>query len=205
MKMKHLLISLFLITPVFLFSQDKGADNKLDLKKEPVLSIFTDLFKVKNLTFSKIQPDNSGEILETEFQIENLTNVSMDLYIFVIATYEKEYLTKSSFERPNLEDSKLIKLIQTYPDDITNYEYILKDSSGAEKKIYQKYPKNIKAGINKKTGKPYRLDDTITFASRHLSKFMKNYYYFNTITILIFDNDEKLLFRRNYIVKPVKR
>ncbi len=204
-KMKHLLISLFLITPALLFSQDKGTDNKLDLRKQPVLSIFTDLFKLKNLTFTREQPDNSGEILGTEFQLENLTNVSMDLYIFVIATYEKEYISKSSFEKPDLEDKNLIKLIQTYPDDVTNYEYIEKDSTGAEKKVYQKYPKNIKAGIDKKTGTPYKLDDTITFRSRHFSKFMKKYYFFNEITILIFDSDEKLLFRQNYTIKPVKR
>jgi hypothetical protein len=204
-KMKHLLISLFLITPMLLFSQDKGTDAKIDIRKQPVLSIFTDLFKLKNLSFLKMQPDNSGEILETEFQLENLTNVSMDLYIFVIATYESEYITKSSFEKPDIEDRNLIKLIQSYPDDVTNYEYMEKDSTGAEKKVYQKFPKNIKAGIDKKTGKPHTLNDVITFRSRHLSKFMKKYYYFNNITILIFDSEEKLLFRQNYVVKPIKR
>jgi len=203
--MKHLIISLLVITPVMLFSQDKAADKKLDLKKQPVLSIFSDLFKVKNLSFSKEQPDNSGEILETEFQIENLTNVSMDLYIFVVATYEKEYVTKSSFEKPDAEDRNLIKLIQTYPDEISNYEYTVKDSTGAETKVYQKYPKNVKAGIDKKTGKPYTLNDIITFRSLHLSKFLKRYYFFNEITIMIFDSEEKLLFRQNYTVKPVKR
>jgi len=203
--MKHLIISLFLITPALLFSQDKVADSKIDLKKEPVLSIFTDLFKLKNLSFSRLQPDNTGEILETEFQLENNTNVSMDLYIFVIATYEKEYLTKSSFERPDLEDKNTIKLIQVYPDELSNYEYIVKDEAGVEKKIYQKYPKNIKAGIDKKTGKPYNLNEIITFRSRNFSKFMKKYYFFNQITILIFDSEEKLLFRQNYIVNSVKR
>ncbi|PKL18363.1 MAG: hypothetical protein CVV49_06315 [Spirochaetae bacterium HGW-Spirochaetae-5] len=203
--MKHLIISLFLIIPALLFSQDKSAETKIDLKKEPVLSIFTDLFKLKNLSFSREQPDNSGEVLETEFQLENLTNVSMDLYIFVIATHEKEYITQSSFERPDLDDKNSIKLIQVYPDDLSNYEYIVKDESGAEKKIYQKYPKNIKAGIDKKTGKPYTLDDIITFRSRNLSKFMKKYYFFNQITILIFDTEETLLFRQSYSVKPLKR
>lgn len=203
--MKHLIISLFLITPALLFSQEKISDSKIDLKKEPVLSIFTDLFKLKNLSFSRLQPDNTGEILETEFQLENLTNVSMDLYIFVIATYEKEYLTKSSFERPDLEDKNSVKLIQVYPDELSNYEYTVKDEAGVEKKVYQKYPKNIKAGIDKKTGKPYNLTDIITFRSRNFSKFMKQYYFFNQITILIFDSEEKLLFRQNYIVNPVKR
>lgn len=203
--MKQLLISLFLITPVLLFSQDKGADNQFDIKKQPVLSVFTDLFKVKNVTFTREQRDNYGEILGTEFQLENLTNVSMDLYIFVIATYENEYITKSSFEKPELEDRNLIKLIQTYPDEVTNYEYTQKDSAGAEKKVYQKYPKNIKAGIDKNTGKAYKLEDSLTFRCRHFSKFMKKYYFFNEITLLIFDSDEKLIYRQNYSVKPVKR
>ena len=204
-KMKHLLISLFLITPVILFSQDKAADTKLDLKKQPILSISTELFKLKNLSFSRIQNDNSGEILETEFQIENLTDVSIDLYIFVIATYEKEYITKSSFEKPDLEDTALIKLIKVYPDDLANFEYTEKDSSGKEKKVYQKYPKNIKSGIDIKTGKPYTLSESLTFRSKHLSQYLRKYYFFNEITILIFDSDEKLLFRQNYTVKPVKR
>ena len=203
--MKHLLISLFLITPVLLFSQDKGADNQYDLKKEPVLSIFTDLFKLKNVTFTREQRDNTGEILGTEFQLENLTNVSMDLYIFVIATYESEYITKSSFEKPDVEDRNLIKLIQTYPDDVTNYEYTQKDSTGTEKKVYLKYPKNIKSGIDKNTGKPYKLEDSLTFRSRHFSKYLKKYYFFNQITVLIFDSDEKLILRQSYTVKPVKR
>ena len=203
--MKHLLISLFLITPVLLFSQDKGADNQFDIKKQPVLSIFTDLFKVNNVTFTREQKDYYGEYLGTELQIENLTNVPMDLYIFVVATYEYEYISKSSFEKPDLEDRNLIKLIQTYPDEVSNYEYTIKDSNGAEKKVYQKYPKNIKAGIDKKTGKPYRLEDTITFRSMHFSKYIKKYYFFNEITLLIFDSDEKLIYRQNYTVKPVKR
>jgi hypothetical protein len=203
--MKHLLISLLLITPVLLFSQDKGADSQFDIKKQPVLSIFTDLFKVNNVTFTKEQKDYYGEYLGTEFQIENLTNVPMDLYIFIVATYEYEYITKSSFEKPDLEDRNLVKLIQTYPDEVSNYEYTQKDSTGAEKKVYLKYPKNIKAGIDKNTGKAYRLEDSFTFRCRHFSKYIKNYYFFNEITLLIFDSDEKLIYRQNYTVKPIKR
>lgn len=206
--MKHLLIFLFLITPMLLFSQDKVAenkDNKFDITKQPVLSVFTDLFKLKNLNFSKVRLNDNGEILETQFQLENLTNVSMNLYVFVIATYEKEFIPVSSFDKPDLEDKDLIKLIQTYPDELTNYEYLEKDSTGSEKKVYQKYPKDIKAGVDKKTGKPYTLDDTITFLSRHQSPYIKKYYFFNQVTILIFDSEEKLIFRQNYKVTPIKR
>ncbi len=216
--MKHLLIILFLITPVLLFSQDKVADNKasetkvaeskdnkFDITKQPVLSVFTNLFKLKNLNFSKERRDDKGEILETQFQIENLTNTSMNLYIFVIATNEKDFVPVSSFDKPDLEDNDLLKLIQTYPDDVSNYEYLEKDPTGKEIKVYQKYPKDIKAGIDKKTGKPYELRDVITFHARHFSPYIKKYYFFNQITILIFDSDEKLIFRQNYKVKEVKR
>jgi len=203
--MKHFLISLFLIIPVFLFSQDKGISVKIDPKKIPVQSVRSELFKIIHLSISKLQPDNTGEVLETQFQIENQTNIPMDLYIFVIATYEKGYITKSSFEKPSLDDRDPIKFFVTYPDNVENYEYTEKKANGTEKKVYYKTPKNIRAGINKKTGKPYRLEDIITFSSRHFSKYRKNYFFFNQITILIFDTEEKLVFHQNYSLKPVKR
>jgi hypothetical protein len=192
---------------VVLFSQDKSADDRLDIKKKPVLSLSSDLFKLDNLTFSKFQYDITGEFLETVFQIENLTNAPLQFYIFVIATYEKEYISKfSSFDRPVSMDSNLIKNIQTFPDDLTNFEYTEADENGVDKKIYQKYPKNIKAGIDQKTGKPYIVNDSTIFRAKHFNKFVKNYYFFNTITILIFDaDDEKLIFSQNYKVRPIRR
>ena len=204
-KMKHLLLTLFLLTPALLFSQDKNADTKLDITKEPVLSVQTNLFKMKNLQFSKLLRDEKGETLETQFQIENLTNISMDFYIFVIATYEKESPIETSFDKINTEDKNPIKLIKTYPDDLPNYEYTVKDITGSDKKVYQKYPKNIKAGVNKDTGKPYTLNDVVTFHSFHVSPFIKKYHFFNEVTILIFDSDEKLVFRQNYSIRPVRR
>jgi hypothetical protein len=203
--MKHFLISIFVIIPALLFSQDKGTAVKMDPKKIPVQSVRTELFKVINLSISKLQPDNTGEVLETVFQVENQTNIPMELYIFVIATYEKEYITKSSFEKPSLDDRIPIKFIMTYPDDLSNYEYTEKDPAGTEKKVYYKTPKNIKAGIEKKTGKPHKLEDIILFTSHHFSKYRKNYCFFNQVTILIFDSEEKLLFHQNYYLKPVKR
>ena len=204
--MKKFLISFFVIIPVVLFSQDKSSDNILDIKKKPVLSVSSKLFKVKNLTFSRFEYDINGEILETFFQIENLTNTPLELYAFVIATYEKEYITQSSFESPDLEDRVFIKNIKAYPDDLTNFEYTEKDENGVDQKVYQKYPKNIKAGINADTGKPYVINDTVIFKARHFSKYVKNYYFFNTITILIFDaEDEELVFSQNYTVRPIRR
>ena len=204
--MKKFLMSFFVIIPVVLFSQDKSSDNTLDVKKKPVLSISSKLFKIKNLSFSRFEYDVSGEYLETLFQIENLTNTPLELYTFVIATYESEYIPQSSFESPDLEDRVLIKNIKAFPDDLTNFEYTEKDEKGVEQKVYQKYPKNIKSGINTDTGKPYSISETVIFRAMHFSKYVKNYYFFNTITILIFDAaDEELLFRQNYTVRPIRR
>lgn len=203
--MKHFLISLFLIFPVLLFSQDKGTTVKMDPKKIPVQSVRTELFRIINLSISKLQPDNTGEVLETQLQIENLTNIPSELYIFVVATFEREYRTKSSFEKPSLDDPDAIKFIVTYPDDVTNFEYSEKDNKGAEKKVYYKMPKNIKAGVEVKTGKAYHLKDIITFNCRHYSKYRKNYLFFNQVSILIFDTEQKLLYHQDYSLKPVKR
>jgi hypothetical protein len=204
--MKQFLISFFVIIPVVLFSQDKSSDSTLNIKKKPILSVSTKLFKVRDVSFARFQYEITGEYLETSFKIENLTNTPLEFYAFIIASYEKEYIPKSSFESIDLEDRMLIKHIKAYPDDLTNFEYTEKDDNGVEQKIYQKYPKNIKAGIDADTGKPYALEDAIIIRAKHFSKFVKNYYFFNTITILIFDaNDEKLLFSQNYAVQPARR
>ena len=204
--MKQFLIFIFIIIPVVLFSQDKNSDNKLDVKKRMTTAVASKLFKVKDLSFSKMQYDAYGDLLETVFQIENLANTQLQLYIFVIATYESEYIPKSSFESPDLEDRVLIKNIQTSPDDLKNFEYTEADENGVEQKVYYKYPKNIKAGINQETSKPFVVDDKFIVTVRHFNKFSKNYYFFNTITILIFDaEDEKLVFNQNYTVRPIRR
>jgi hypothetical protein len=205
--MKKFLISFFVIIPVVLFSQDKSSGDRLDIKKKPILSLSSDSFKLKELDFSRFQYDISGECLETVFQIENLTNAPLQFYIFVIATYEKEYITKvSSFDRPVAVDSNLIKNIQAFPEDLTNFEYTEADDKGVDQKVYQKFPKNIKAGIDQETGKPYIVNDSMIFRAKHFNKFVKNYYFFNTVTILVFDaDDEKLVFSQNYKVRPIRR
>jgi len=205
--MKQFLISFFVIIPVVLFSQDKSSEDRLDVKKQTVKAVSSKIFKVKDLSFTKFQYDVDGDILETVFQIENLINTPSEFYIFVIATYEQEYITKSSFESPDLDDKVLIKNIQVYPDDLANFEYTEEDENGVEQKVYYKYPKNIKSGIDQDTGKPYVLNNKMIFRTRHLSKYdKKDYHFFNTITILLFDaEDEELVFSQNYMVRPIRR
>lgn len=203
--MKRLYIIPFLLIPVLLFSQTGEKANGTDLTNFPVQAVKSDTFTLKNLSFNKVIPGMEGEALEVEFQLENELDIDQEFYIFVIATYEKSYITKSSFESPSLDDTNEIKLFTPYPDDTANFEYTVKDEKGAESKHLIKYPRNIKAGVEKESGKPYQLHDYLTFRSRHLSRYGKKYNYYNMITILIFDNEEKLVFRQIYSVKEKKR
>lgn len=206
LKMKRFLSLLFLLViPVFLFSQDKGTQNTSGKKLFPVQAVGTKLFKVYNISFNKMVPGYAGEVLEVEFQLKNLIEEPLELYIFVIATYEKSYKTDSSFQSPSLDDEIQIKNIKVSPDDLSNFEYTEKDDAGNDKKVYIKYPKNIKAGVDPATGKPYMLDEDITFRTKFLSKYARKYYYFNNVTILIFDNKEELLYREVFKVKEKKR
>ncbi|HPX91426.1 MAG TPA: hypothetical protein PKZ93_07925, partial [Spirochaetota bacterium] len=66
-------------------------------------------------------------------------------------------------------------------------------------------PKNIKAAVDPKTGKPYLLEESIIFRTKFLSQYRKNYYFFNEITVLIFDEGENLLYRQVFKVKEKKR
>ena len=150
-------------------------------------------------------PGYAGEVLEVEFQLRNMIEMPHELYIFVIATYEKSYKTDSSFQSPSLDDTNQIKNIKVFPDDLSNFEYSEKDQAGNDKKVYIKYPKNIKAGVNPETRKPYLLDENITFRTKFLSKYARRYYYFNEIAILIFDDKEELIYREVFKVKEKKR
>ncbi|HOP29865.1 MAG TPA: hypothetical protein PK293_06085 [Spirochaetota bacterium] len=203
--MKRFLSLLILIIPVLLFSQDKDSNTPSGKKVFPVQAVSTDLFKLYNLSFNKMIPGYAGEVLEVEFQLKNMIEMPHELYIFVIATYEKSYKTDSSFQSPSLDDPEQIKNIKVFPDDLSNFEYTEKDQAGNDKKVYIKYPKNIKAGVNPETGKPYFLDDNFTFRTKFLSKYARRYYYFNEIAILIFDNKEELIYREVFKVKEKKR
>jgi hypothetical protein len=113
-KMKRFLSLLIILIPVLLFSQETQT---LSGKKIfPVLAVKTDLFKVYNMSFNKTIPGYEGEVLEVEFQIKNLIEMPHELYIFVIATYEKSYKTDSSFQSPSLDDLNQIKNIKVYPE-----------------------------------------------------------------------------------------
>ncbi|HXK66692.1 MAG TPA: hypothetical protein PK348_10515, partial [Spirochaetota bacterium] len=137
MKKNFLTIIMVLFTSVLLAQTTQ----KLDI---PVQSLYSNQVKIKDIYFNRrVDIAGKGDVLEVEVLFENLTDYPMDIYVNIIATYEKEEKTKSSFEMP-IPEKERIRNFVPYPDDIANYEYT--DSKG--KKIFQAYPKNTKSGIN---------------------------------------------------------
>jgi hypothetical protein len=213
---KYILTILLLLMPGVLLSQDdksKSQVKSISLDKTttniPALSQYSNNFTIKNLYFNKrIDLGGKGEILEVEFILENLTDEPQDLYLFTIATYEKTEKTKSSFERPILTRERIRTFI-TYPDDISNFTYPVTDEQGNVKKDKNgldivklvKFPKNPKAGVDPKTGKPYHLKDRLVLYTTHISTYRNNYYFFNNVAVLIFDSDGKPAFRQLYEIK----
>lgn len=211
---KYVIVVLALLCPALLFSQDV---KKEDAAKEqskiitniPVEAQYSNSFAIKNLFFNKrTDYSGKGEILEIEFTLENLTDDPMDLYVFTIATFEKVEKTKSSLERP-IPLRERIRTFVTYPDDISNFSYSDTDEKGNVKKDKNglgivklvKFPKNSKAGVDPKTGKPYHLGEKLTIYTTHLSKYRRNYFFFNNLAVLIFDSEGKPAYRKLFEIK----
>ncbi|MEJ5360543.1 MAG: hypothetical protein WBK20_07990 [Spirochaetota bacterium] len=173
---------------------------KLDI---PVQSLYSNQIKIKDIYFNKrVDTAGKGDVLEVEVLFENLTDNPMDLYINVIATFEKEEKAKSSFEMP-IPEKERIRNFVPYPDDIANYEYT--DSKG--KKIFQAYPKNTKSGINPLTNKLYFMPvrDILVMRSYHVSPYRKDFVFFNYVTILVFDRDGNPIMREVYELKGKRK
>ncbi|MCU0846504.1 MAG: hypothetical protein MUD12_01290 [Spirochaetes bacterium] len=220
---KNFLILTILALPIMIFSQestDKKAGSDAPKKIEsqistsiPVQAQYSDEFAIKNIEFSrKVDLLGKGDILEVKMMFDNLNDDPKDLYIFVIASYEKIEKTKSSFERP-VPEKERIRTFVPFPNNIENFKYPDKDKQGNIKKDYQgrdkfkyiKFPKDPKAGIDPATQKPYRLTDKLLVVSEHLSKYRKNFFYFNEVAILVFDKDGKPVFRQLYKLKGYRR
>ncbi len=217
---KYSIVLLALLVPAMLFSQDakkEEAPKKEETPKNqgnvltniPVQAQYSNNFEIKNLFFNKrTDVGGKGEILEVEFSLENLTDDPMDVYVFTIATFEKVEKTKSSLERP-IPQRERIRTFVTYPDDISNFTYqdtdekgnVKKDKNGLEIVKLVKFPKNTKAGVDPKTGKPYHLVDKLQIYTTHLSKYRRNYYFFNNLAVLVFDSEGKPAFRKLFEIK----
>ncbi len=217
---KYSIMLLAVMVPAILFSQDVKKEDAL--KKEetskkhgdaltniPVQAQYSNNFEIKNLFFNKrTDLGGRGEILEVEFSLQNLTDDPMDVYVFTIATFERVERTKSSFERP-IPQRERIRTFVPYPDEISNFSYqdtdekgnVKKDKNGLEVVRMVKFPKNPKAGVDPKTGKPYHLVDKLQIYTTHLSKYRRNYYFFNNLAVLVFDSEGKPAYRKLFEIK----
>ncbi len=209
---RNLSITLLIIIPAFLLSQENTPEKKSDttgssqVKTQiPVQAQYSNRFKIKHVNFNKhIDFWGRGEILEIEFVIINQTDDPMDLYIFTIATYETKREKDSYFKMP-IDSEKKINFVP-HPFDLDNFQYpktdykgnLIKDESGNQAMTFITFPKNPKTGINEKTGKPYHLEQKLIIRNTHLSKYRVNYTFFNEATLIIFDKDGNPVFRQLY-------
>ncbi|MCX7679773.1 MAG: hypothetical protein N2316_11240 [Spirochaetes bacterium] len=174
----------------------------------PIQSLRTHLFDVEKFSMSfGYEPRGFGEVLTAEFNIRNKTDDEIELYIYAIATYESEDFDTSSFTMPRPgEGGVTILNFVPYPlaqedNDVPphkmkNLNFRYKTGNDADPLgTLQKFPRDPKLGINPLTGGPYKLKETLFVQTKHVSKYRKNYVFFNYLTLLIFDaknlTDEK--------------
>ncbi len=203
---------IILLSCFSLFSQDKKGKVTREKKPEkaksiikniPVQAQYSNKLVIKELYFNKrIDFTGKGEILEVEFRAKNKLDDPLDLYIFVIATFEKTQKIRTSFESP-IPPKERIRSFVPFPDDIKNFQYPDSKNKGDVKLI--KYPRDSKAGVNPKTGKPYHIDESLFIRTYHLSKYRNNYFFFNRVTIFIFEKDGSPLFRQTYNISGIRR
>ncbi len=203
MKKIILVLIIFSLPPTIFTKEIQKNKIKIDANNiellRPIQSVRDKNFKLNHLGLNRFTEINGrGEILELEFQMENISNYITDYYIFVVATYEVVPKILTSFDRPRKQKEKLWSFV-SFPDNNSNFEYTIKD----KKKLF-KYPKDIKKGVNPSTNKPYTLSRKFVFYSKHLSKYRNNYHFFNGATLLIFNKDEKLVYRQEYAIRGIK-
>lgn len=210
MNRRTAVLILFLLIPLSLFSKqpEKGV-KKMQIDKFPSGSILNDRFYVKNVSFNRTHDAKGrGEVLRVEFEVSSFVDEPVDLYIFAIAIHEKIDKNISSFERP-IPPKDYIKNFVPFPYDVKNFQ----NSVGQKDYVFVKFPRNPKAGVNPSTGKQYKLTDKLFVKTTHLSKYRKEYVFFNTVIILIYDA-KKLsnaqgypmpVFRQVYYISGIRR
>ncbi|MBN2402209.1 MAG: hypothetical protein JXN64_07395 [Spirochaetes bacterium] len=203
-KIALFIICTFLSTTVYSQSAKEPDDKIISAEKNLIDNIpnipaqiqYSGRLEIRNVSFNKkLDVSDRGEILETEFILQNNTEEALELYLFVIATFEKTE-TKSSFEIP-VPESQRMKNFVPFPGNKKNFEYT---DSGKKAIKLIKFPKNPKAGINPATGKPYYLKDKLNISSTHLSRHRNNYLFFNEIVVLIFDKDCNPIYRQLFSI-----
>ncbi len=202
---------LVLSAVTLLYSQEKQEQQGKD--PVPVQAQYSDEIRVKGVNFNKkIDLTGKGEVLETEFIIENMTDDPIELYVFTLASYEKFIRNETSFDRPMPPEERM-KNFSAFPGSKDNFKYIVRENDGKPKKDgdghevyeYLKHPIDFKKGVNPDTGSVYRLTDRLVLRHEHLSPYRNNYFYFNEAAVLIFDSKGRLLFRQLYDLRSWRR
>lgn len=204
---KSILAVAFIMMPFAAFAQNQegkaAADNKGGLAKFPVQSIRPYEFDVKHYTMSRAyEVHGRGEILNVEFELHNNTDDPRELYIYTIATNELHRPHQSTFDQILTEDEKQVMRVfvpcpiaaedkKAEHRNMKNENFIFTLGEGENQhKTLMKYPVDPKLGVNPLDGKAYRLVDNLIVKTQHLSKYRKNYFFFNTLTLLIFDKNK---------------
>lgn len=105
--MKLMNILLLISLPLNLFAQ-AGTDKKEEKKGDtrtisavPIQSQYSKAFTITNVYFNRrIDIGGKGETLEVEMKLNNKTDETQELYIFVIAAYEDRHANLTSFSPP---------------------------------------------------------------------------------------------------------
>jgi len=200
---KLLALLLLLCAPLCVSAQDAPGKGKTDIAVKAIspLSLYSNRFEIDKIYFNrKIDLGGRGEVLETTFQLKNLIDAPQDLYVFVVATYEKKQETSSSFEGLIPLKEKLRSFVP-FPFDMENFRYSGKDGTA----VYKKYPRNPRTGVNPLTGTPYRLTDKLIIRTEHLSRYRNNYFFFNNAAILIFNSKGEPVFKQLYELRGWRR
>jgi len=174
---KYIITILMLIIPLLVFSEDKdeqtSPSGKKKVKAKSVLSLYDNRVKIKSIDFNKVMDMNGrGENLNVQMIVENQTDDPMELYVFVIALYDKEEITKSSFQKPIREKDRIRSFVP-FPLDMKNFTIeqpkkssngtIMRDSSGKEImiKTLSMEPNDIALGVDPETKEPYYLPSIV--------------------------------------------
>jgi hypothetical protein len=209
--MKKVLLILCII-PMVLYSQTKKEDRDKNNKKSVLLSAqakYSNLFTIEKIYFNKsFDLAGKGETLEVVMVIKNKTNNKLPFYLFVLATNEVPPKALTSFDRPIPQKDKC-RLFVPYPNHPENFTYPLLDSSGKQvvdfrgKKQFTffKVPKNPRDGVDAETGKPYILKQKLVIRTKHLSKYRNSYSFFNHVTVIIFDEEIRPLYKQIWHLK----
>jgi hypothetical protein len=230
MKKKILFATFIFLASVAIFAQNTqntGSNQTDETITLPTQSFRTHLFDVEKFSIMfGYEHRGFGEVLTTEFNIRNKTDDELELYIYAIATQEADDFNKSSFKMPRPGEGE-VTILNFIPYPIAaedndkpyskmkhaNFRYKTgKDSDPLG--TLQKFPRDPKLGIDPTTGGTYKLKDCLFVKTRHVSKYRKNYVFFNHVTLLIFDaknlTDEKgklnpPLFRQVYRVEGKRK